>query len=140
MFCVFDDVSQVLWTEVETGRYHHLDVQTIVRADVESSFGGSDTSPCGGIVRFPHRICFTVAALYGLVDYFQHADIPVVVVRMDDVRHPLKEFVSAFVLVIHVETRRGGVLGRSIQLNRPKSRLSERQPFGKPLPVPYPNS
>ena len=94
---------------------HHLNVQAVIGADVEGSFSSSNARPCGGIVRSPHGIRLAVAALYGLVDYFQHADIPVVVVRMDDVRHPLEEFVSAFVLVIHVETRRGGVLSRAIQ-------------------------
>ena len=104
----------MLRTEDETRRYHHLDVQAVIGADVKGSFGGSNARPCGRIVRSPHRICFTVAAFDGLVDYFQHADIPVVVVRMYDVRHPLEELVSAFVLVIHVKTRRGGVLDREI--------------------------
>ena len=111
-----------------TRRYHHLDVQAVVGADIEGSFGGSNACPCGGIVRFSHGICLTVAALYGLVDDFQHADIPVIVVRMDDMRHPLEEFVSAFVLVIHVKTRRGGILGRVIQLNRPQPSTFFRMP------------
>ena len=54
MFCVFNHVSQMLWTGIETRRYHHLDVQAVIGADVEGSFGGSDTRPCGGIVRFSH--------------------------------------------------------------------------------------
>ena len=87
-------------------------MQAVIGADVEGGFGSSNARPCSRIVRSPHRICLTVAALYGLVDHLQHADIPVIVICMDDVRHPLEESVSAFVLIINVEPRRGGVLGQ----------------------------
>ncbi len=89
--------------ERQWNSYHHLDMQTIIRADIEGSFCGSDACPCGGIVGLPHGICLAVAALYGLVEYFQHANISVISVRVDDICHPFEEFVCAFVLVVDVE-------------------------------------
>ena len=89
--------------ERERKSYHHLDMKTIVRVNVEGGFCGSYARPCGGIVSLPHGICLTVAALYGLVEYFQHADIPVIGIRVDDVCHPFEEFVCALVLVVYVE-------------------------------------
>ena len=83
--------------------YHHLDVQTVVRADVESGLGGSYARPCGGIVGLSHGIGLAVAASHGLVEDFQHADVPVIVVRVDDICHPFKELVCAFVLVVKVK-------------------------------------
>ena len=47
--------------------YHHLDVQTVVRADVESGLSSSYTRPCSGIVSFSHGISLAVAASHGLV-------------------------------------------------------------------------
>lgn len=43
----------VHWEEREVS-YHHLDMQTVVRADVEGNFCGSYARPCGGIVGFSH--------------------------------------------------------------------------------------
>lgn len=70
-----------------------------------------------------------VAALYGLIDHFQHAHVSVVFVRMNDFCHPLEKFVSAFVLVINIETRRGsGLEGGSV---------TNRFHFFQHLPVQY---
>ena len=38
-----------------------------------------------------------------LVDQFQHADVPEVVVSMDEVRHPLEEFERALKLIVNVK-------------------------------------
>ena len=53
----------------ETRRYHHLDVQAVIGADVEGGFGSSYACPCGGVVGPSHGIGLTVATLDGLVDY-----------------------------------------------------------------------
>ena len=87
-------------------------MQTVVRTDVELRFCGSDARPGGGIVSLPHGICLAVAALDGLVEYFQHADIPIICVCVDDVGHPFEESVRAFVLIVNVEAwRRSGLKG-----------------------------
>ena len=78
-------------------------MQTVVRTDVEGGFCGSDPRPCGWIVRRPHGSGLAVAALYGFVDDFQHADVPVVVVCVDNIGHPFEELVCALVLVVNVE-------------------------------------
>ena len=83
--------------------YHHLDMQKIIWADVESCFCRSYTRPRCWVVNLPHGICLTVVALNGLVEYFQHADISVVVVCVDDVCHPFEEFVRTLVLVANIE-------------------------------------
>ena len=85
-------------------------MEKIAGGDVESGFGGSDARPCGGIVCLPHGICVAVDAHHWLVEYFKHADVPVIVVRVGDVRHPLEEFVCALILVVNVETWRRSVL------------------------------
>lgn len=51
-----------------------------------------------------------VAALYGLVEYFQHTDVPVIAICVDDFCHPFEEFVRALVLVVNVEAWRRSVL------------------------------
>lgn len=85
-------------------------MQKVVRADFEGSFCGSDARPCGGVERLPHGIRFAVAALDGLAEDFQHADIPVTLVRVDDVCHPFEELVRALVLVVNVEAWRRSIL------------------------------
>ena len=79
-------------------------MQAVVGADVEGGFCGSNTRPCCWVVGSPHRICLTVAALYGLVNYLQHADVPIIVIRVDYVCHPFKKFVGTLILVVNVET------------------------------------
>lgn len=89
-------------------------MQAVVGADVESSFCSSDTRPGCWVVISPHRICLAVAALYGLVHYLQHADVPVIAVRVDYLCHPFKKFVGTLVLEVNVKTWRGGVLAREV--------------------------
>ena len=90
--------------------YHHLDMETIASGDFESGFGSTDARPCGWIVCLSHGISVAVDAHHGLVEYFEHADIPVFVIRVRDICHPLEELVCALVLVVDLETWRGSVL------------------------------
>ena len=90
--------------------YHHLDMETVASGDVESSFGSTDARPCGWVVCLSHGIGVGVDAHDRLVEYFQHADVPVVVIRVRDISHPFEELVSALILVVNVETWRGSVL------------------------------
>ena len=112
------------------GHHHHLNVQAIVGADVESSFFSPNARPRCRVISLPHRIGLAVATLDRLVDYLQHSHIPVIVVGMDDICHPLEKLVSAFVLVIDVETSRGGDLKRSV---------TNRHYFPLHIPVQYPD-
>lgn len=51
-FCTLSVKTHKSWEE--RWSYHHLNMETIVRADVEGSLGSSNTGPRGGIVRSPH--------------------------------------------------------------------------------------
>ena len=99
------------------GSYHHLDMQTVVRADVECCFSGSYARPCGGIVSMSPGVRLAVDTLNGLVEDFQHADVSVIGVRVDDDCHPFEELVFAFVLLVNVEAWRGSALVQSRSLS-----------------------
>lgn len=87
-------------------------METVIGADVEGGFCGSYARPCGGIVCLSHGSRLAVNALYGLVKDLQHADVSVIVARVDDVCHPFEELVCALVLVIYVEAWRDSNLAK----------------------------
>lgn len=57
---------------------------------------------CVWVVSRSHRSNIA-RILNGLVNQFQHADVSVVVVGMNEVRHPLEEFECALKLIVHVK-------------------------------------
>lgn len=103
MFCLRVSVISLYYERVRVSVYHHLDMQKIFRADVKSSFCSSYTRPRCWVVCLSHGICLAVHAIDGLVDHFQHANIPIISVGVDDVGYPFEEFVGALVLVVNIE-------------------------------------
>lgn len=74
-----------------------------LRYESEDDFCSSYTRPRCWVVCLSHGICLAVHAIDGLVNDFQHADIPVISVGVDDVGYPFEEFVGALVLVVNIE-------------------------------------
>lgn len=92
--------------------YHHLDVCAVVLGDTERVLGGSDSLPCCGVVVLAHGLGLAVASSYRLIDDLKHTHVAIfrVVGIVDELGHPLEEFVGTFVLEIEVEARCRGVL------------------------------
>ena len=85
--------------------YHHLNVQSILSSHFQCIFCSSYPLPRSWIVFLSHRIRVAVLTLPWLINDFQHAHVSIVVVRVYDVRHPFKEFVCAFILVVSIKAR-----------------------------------
>lgn len=85
--------------------YHHLNVQPILSRDFQCIFGGPYPLPRSWIVLLSHRTRVAILTLLWLINDSQHAHVSIIVVRVDDVRHPFKELVCALILVVDIEAR-----------------------------------
>ena len=94
--------------------YHHLNVQSLLPSYFQCIFCGPHPLPRSWIVLLSHRVCVAVLTLLWLINDFQHAHVSIVVVRVDNVCHPFKELVCAFILVVNIEARRRCELMKSI--------------------------
>lgn len=85
--------------------YHELNVEKVGIGSVQSVFSGADALQCFGVIIGNHirSLSRVTRGVDGLVHDLEHTNIPIIRSSVNAVRHPLKEFYRALVVLGCIE-------------------------------------